>query len=266
MSTTDSPFGDYTADVPSAATATTTYDERSVEPLPMMLYEEFLPEDWNDVWEEWQPDGDFTNAMIKPEVLNAILALYSNSMGSQIAALFFQGDTTLLADDPLNKFNGIVTRAIADVNVPKVTPAGVIIAGNVVAVIKAFWAAIPDKYFNNPDYLIMMNMTDYRLLQTANIALKEAFDGVLNQAELNVYISTKIIGLVSMPKDYVLGGVATSDRASTQFFMAMDQDENSEKPRIERKANGSKYFFIRIDVKADANYREATEVLLYEPA
>ena len=26
--------------------------------------------------------------------------------------------------------------------------------------------------------------------------------------------------------------------------------------------NGSKYWFIRIDVKADANYREPTELLL----
>ena len=264
MSATSNPFGDYVAGVPTE-TKTTTYSERELEPQPMMMFERFLPEEFNDVWPDWQPTDDFTNAEINGEVLDAILELNQNGMGNQIARLFWQGDTTLLANDPLNKFNGIITRAAADVNVPKLTPAGVINSANVVDIIKDFWQNIPDYLIQNPDYKIIMNMTDYKILQLANLALKEAFDGVLDQAQLNMFLGNMIIGLSSMKKDHILGAVCNVDRATSNLFMGVDQDEATERPRIEKEANGSKYYFIRIDVKADANYREASELLLYEP-
>jgi len=266
MSTTDNPFGDYTAGAPAADTATTTYAERLLEVEPMVLFEKFLPEDFDDVWEQFQPNGDFTNAMENPKVLTAILDLHKNSMGRQISKLFFQGDKTLGAGNAMNKFNGIITRAIADANVPKVLAAGVITSANVVAIVQATYNAIPDKFIGNPDYKILMNMTDYRLLQIANIELKKAFDGVLGLTELDRFLNTQIIPLVSMPKDYILAGICTTNRATSNLFMGVLQDEKSEVPRIEKEANGSKYYFIRVDVKADANYREASELLLYKPA
>ena len=266
LSSTDNPFGDYSADAPSADTTTITYAERALDPSPMQMFLKFLPEDFDDVWPDWQPGGDFTNATLNAELLSAILEINENAMGRQIAQLFYQGDTTLAAAAPMNKFNGLVTRAIADANVPKITPAGVITVNNVVAIVKDFWTNIPDYFINNPDYVMQMNMTDYRLLQLANIALKEAFEGVLDLAELNMFITTKIVPLVSMPKNYILGAVANVNRMDSNQFMGVDQDEKTEVPRIEKMANGSKYYFIRIDVKADANYREASELLLYKPA
>lgn len=266
MSATANPFGDYTADAPAGDTTTTTYAERLLSPQPMMMFETFLPEDFDDVWEDWQPDGDFTNSEINGEVLDALLAINQNGMGNQIARLFWQGDTTLLANDPLNKFDGVVTLAIADVNVPKTTPAGVITGVNIVAIIKDFWTNIPDHLINHPDYKIAMNMADYKILQLANIGLKEAFDGILDQAQLNLFLGSKIIGLSSMKKDHIVGAVMNVDRSSSNLFMGVDQDEATERPRIEKKSDGSKYWFVRIDVKADANYRESSEVLLYEPA
>lgn len=266
ISNTDSPFGDYSLAAPVADTVTTTYAERVLEPAPKMLFEKFLPEDFDDVWPDWQSQGDFTNATLNATILAAMLELNQNGMGRQIAKNFYQGDSNLGAGNPLNWFDGIITRAIADVNVPKVTPAGVITKANVVAILKEFWVNIPDKFINDPDYTIQMNMTDYRLLQLANIELKEAFEGVLDVEALNMFISNKIVPLVSMPKNYILGAVGNVNRLTSNLFMGVDQDEMTERPRIEKEANGSKYWFVRIDVKADANYRESTELLLYEPA
>ena len=108
MATTENPFAEYTADAPSSDTVTTTYSERALEPQPMVMFESFLPEDWDDVWKEYQPDGDFTNAMLNPEVLNAMLALQLNSAGRQVAKLFYQGDTSLATSSPLHFFDGLV--------------------------------------------------------------------------------------------------------------------------------------------------------------
>lgn len=266
MSIADDPFGDYTSGAPDADTATTTYAERELEPQPMMLFESFLPEDFDDVWEQYQPDGDFTNAVQNPEVLNAILELHANAMGRQISKLFFQGDDSLAADNPLNKFDGVLTRALADANVPKVTPAGNITISNVIDIVKSFWNEIPDKFIEDPDYIVMMNMTDYRLLKQANIALKQSYQGVLDVMDLTAYLGTRIIGLVSMKKNYIMGGVASADRSKSNFFMGVIQDERGEAPRIEKYANGSKQWFIRVDVKADANYRTPGDLLVYKPS
>lgn len=263
LSQAEYPFDDYSPDAPVADSAAFTYAERELIPQPMQMFVKFLPEIFDDVWPDWQGVNDFTNRELNAELLAAILELNENKMGHQIAELFYQGDTTLLAGDPLNKFDGLITRADADVNVPKIPLAGPITKGNVVAIIKDFWENIPDKFMRDPDYFIQMNMTDYRLLQLANIELKEAFDGVLDIGELNIFISTKIVPLVSMPKDRILGAVANINRATSNQFMGVDQDEMTEMPRIEKMANGSKYYFIRIDVKADANYREASELLLF---
>ena len=262
---TDDPFDDYSADAPVSDSITTTYAERFVEPKPMMMYETFLPEDWNDVWEELQPDGDFTNATQNPQVIAAMLAQYQNKMGSQVARLFYQGDTSLAAGQALNKFDGIITRAKADVNVPKTTPAGAITSANVISIVKDFWQNIPDKFINDPRYIIQMNMTDYRLLKEANLALKESYTGVLDVVDLTAYLGTKIIGVVAMQKDHILGSIVSTNKAEANLFLGMEETETMEKPRIEKKSNGSKYYFVRIDVKADANYSHGPDLLLYEP-
>ena len=266
LSTTANPFGDYAPGAPVADTATVSYAERYLEPLPMQMFIKFLPEDFNDLWEDLQPDGDFTNATLNSKVLSAIMALQQNAMSNQISDLFFQGNTSLGAGLALNKFNGVITRAVADATVPKIVAVGAITSANVAAIVKDFWVNIPDKFVNNPDYVMLMNMTDYRLLQVANLELKDAFEGILDVEALNVFLGKKIIPLVSMPKDYILGAVANVNSATSNLFMGVDQDEKSEKPIIEKEANGSKYYFIRVDVKADANYRESTELLLYKPA
>lgn len=266
ISATANPFGDYTADAPIADTVTVTYAERVVEPQPMMLFLTMLPEDLDEIWPGWQSDGDFTNSTINAEVLTAILAMNQQGMGKQVAELSFQGDDTLSAGLPLNKFTGWVTSAIADANVPKVTPAGVITGANIAAIVKDFWTNIPWKFRNNPNYKMMMHSADYDLLQLANLALKEEFTGILDVAQLNVFLGQMITPLESMPKNHILGGITGVDKNTTNFFTGVIEDESNEMPRIEKFADGSKKYFIRIDMKADVNYRVSEELLLYKPA
>ena len=111
LSQTDDPIGDYTTGVP-ADTVTTTYAERSLEPVPKTVMERFLPEDMQDVWDKWQPTGDFTNLMQNAEFLRDVLRLTRNKLGTQLGRNFWQGDTG--GSLPDNLFNGIITRTAAD--------------------------------------------------------------------------------------------------------------------------------------------------------
>ena len=264
LSSTDNPLGDYTSGVPAADTVTTTYSENELEPKPMTLYEEFLPEDYQDVWDKWQPVGDFTNLMQNPEVIADVLEIYQNKMGTQLSSLFWQGDTTLLANDPLNKFDGIITRAAADPSVIDVTNIGVITKTNVADVIADVWAAIPEEFFENPDYIIHMNTTDYRLLQEFNNDAKKTTVGVIYEQIRNLFLNHRIQHYSGLPKNSVVGALTRPDSDESNLFLGYYVDADAENPRINYKDNAGRNMFVRLDLKADANYREGSEIVLYQ--
>lgn len=266
ISQTADPFGDYTSSKPGADTVTTTYAERELDPQKMTMYEEWLPEDWQDVWDKWQPVGDFTNLRMNPEFMADVIELYMNNGGTQLSKLFFQGDTTLGAGNALNKFNGIVTRAIADAGVVNPPAIGAITKANAVDVIESVWNAIDDKYLDDPDYLIAMNTTDFKLLQQFNNDAKKTTVGVLSQDIQDLFLNKRIVHFSGMPKNYVLAAKGLSNSDLSNLFFGFWVEFTDENPKINFVENAGREIFVRFDVKADANYREATEIVLYEPA
>lgn len=265
LSQTANPIGDYVAAAPSSETATTTYAERELVVQPMTVYETFVPKTFHDLWDKWKSVGDFTNLELNSELLNAILDLYKDGIGTQMAKLFWQGDTTLAAANPLNKFNGIVTRAIADANVIKPTPAGNITASNFMDILSAVWNAIPDKFIDDPDFVINVNTTDFKVMQTANTALKEAFVGVFGMSIDTMFQEKKIKHFQGMTRHHIVAAKSTNDERSN-LNMGVWVDPDSEDAIVDKVANNSRQWFIRLDFKADANYRISEEVVLYEPA
>jgi len=264
LSQTDNPIGDYTSGVPSSSTATTTYAERELEPKKMTIYEPFLPEDWQEVWDKWQPTGDFTNLMMNPEFVADVLEIYRNKGGAQLAANFWQGDTTLAAGNALNKFNGIITRAAADADVVDVANIGAITKANVVEVLEGMYSATLDKFMNNPDFIYHMNTTDFKLLQLYNNDAKKTTVGVLTENVQNLFLEKRIRHYTGLPKNSVVGAVSTTDRRDTNLFMGMYFDPVLETPKMGLKDNAGRTHFVRFDYKVDANYRVGSEIVLYQ--
>ena len=265
ISQTADPIGDYQADAPAGATATTTYAERELVMQPMTVYETFLPTTFHDIWEKFKSAGDFTNLELNAELMNAILALYKNGIGTQMSKLFWQGDTTLGAGNALNKFNGIVTRAKADVNVIKPTPAGNITDSNFMDILAAVWAAIPDKYIDDPDFVIHINTTDYKTMQAGNTKLKEAFVGVFGMGLETMYQTKKIKHFQGMPRHHIVAAKTTNGEDSNLNLGVWVAAED-ESAVIDKVSNNGRNWFLRLDFKADANYRCSEELVLYTPS
>lgn len=265
ISQTENPIGDYVEDSPTTDTATTTYAERELVMEKMTIYEEFVPTDFHDIWKVWKSVGDFTNLELNQKLLTAILNLYKNGIGTQMAKLFWQGDKTLGAGNALNKFNGIITRAIADANVIKPTPSGNITEANFMDILSLVWNATPDKFIDDADFVFHCNTTDFKTMQTGNTALKQAFVGVFGMSLDNMYQQKKIKHFQGMPRHHILGAKATNDDMSNLFSGAWIDIDN-ETAIVDKVANNSRKWFLRIDAKADANYRVAEEMVLYEPA
>lgn len=266
ISQTTDPFGDYTSGAPGADTVTTTYAERDIEPQKMTLYEEFLPEEWQDVWDKWQPVGDFTNLMMNPEFMADVIELYMNNGGTQLAKLFWQGDTTLGAGNPLNKFDGIVTRAIADAGVIDAVTLGVpLTKANIIGAVENVYNAMPDKYLDDPDWIINMNTTDFKLLQSANLDAKKTTTGVLTTNVERLFLEKRIQHYQGMPSNYMVGAKGLPNSDDSNLFFGFYVEFTNENPVVNKVTNAGRNMFIRYDVKADANYREATEIVLYSP-
>ena len=264
LSMTDDPLGAYTTGAPSSATVVTSYSERELDPQPMMLYEEFLPEDFLDVWEKWQPIGNFTELRLNPEFLADVISLYENKIGTQLSKLFWQGDKTLLSTSPLHFFDGIITRAIADPNVVDVPNVGAITKANVVDILAAVWGAIPNKFLEDPNFKINVNSTDYKLLQQANNDAKKSTVGVLNENVENMFLNHRIDHFEGIPKNSIVGARSMIGDNTSNLWMGFFTSIDAENPRVNYKDNSGKLRFIRWDLKADANYREGSEIVLYQ--
>lgn len=265
LSQTANPIGDYVAAAPSSVTATTTYAERELVVEKMTVYETFVPTTFHELWKKWQSIGDFTNLELNAELLNAVLDLYANGIGIQMSKLFWQGDKTLGAANAMNKFNGIITRAIADGNVIKPTPAGNITSSNFMDILAAVWNAIPDHLIDDADFVLHINTTDWKTMQTANTEMKQAFVGVFGMNIETMYQTKKIKHFQGLTRHHIVGAKATNDDKSN-LCMGVWVSPEDESVIVDKVANNSREHFLRLDFKADANYKEPSEIVLYEPA
>ena len=259
--TADDPMGAYET-TPTGETADTDYAERELNMVSRMLYEIIDPVVWHEIWDQFASTGmTFTNLALNQEVAAAVFELYRNAVGRQTAKDFWQGDT-----GNAGEFDGIITRAAADAAVIDVTPAGVITELNVIDIVEAVWNAIPNQFFEDSDYSIHMNTTDYKLLQIANQTAADSTSGYLNNMIKNLFLGHRIKHYAGLPKDRIVGakGTAGMDSNLVFGFYAIPDDEIGA-PIIDKVQNNSRDMFVRVDFKMDANYREGSEIVLYQP-
>jgi hypothetical protein len=255
------PIGVYTQTAPTADTVTIAYSERKLSMTAGTIYLEFVPSLWHGtLWKLWQSVGDFTNLELNTKLVSAILDLIMDKAGMHYSLLAFQGDKNLAASTKMHFIDGWVTRAIADANVIKPTPAGNITANNFADILAAVWSAIPSHLIKDPDFTLKVDTAVWKLMQTSNIKLQEAFAGVLgsNLADAK-YLTSKIIPFDGMKSNHIFG--SKSDNLFAGFWV----DLENEGLRIDRVANNSHTWFMRLDIKMDVNYVAPNELVLYEP-
>ena len=95
---------------------TQSTDERDLEPDPYMVYIEFDPNKYRKIWEKWQPSGEFVFTELKPEVQKQLLELLltgENGVDNYMGNAILNGNKAA-GVGPLNKFDGLITKALAD--------------------------------------------------------------------------------------------------------------------------------------------------------
>ena len=261
------PLEDYTTGNPAFASGADK-NKRDIEPKKMTLSGTFQPDEWLAEWDRYAPNGSLTDLMINQSFLQRVIELALNRSYTQIAKLFWQGDTGAGGASPLRFFNGIITKILADSDsdVTFITPAGVITQANIVDRIVDMYKAIPEKFLEDPSYKIHMSPADFRLLNLFNNDVKKSSVGVLDQKSFNLFLNQRIESYIGFPKDYLVGA-RTSLAPDSNFvfanYFSLDNEFNG--IQVAKTENLGKIFGYRVDFMADVQYRCGEDIVIYKP-
>jgi len=235
-----------------------TWDERSIEPLDTMFYDEFNPRTFESAWKPFQPNGPLVDRVMNPLIQSAIMAEAVQSVGTQLGKIIWQGDT--LGATAISFFDGYIKIATNDGAIA-VTPAGAITAANVIQILEDSIAAIPDGVYEDPNMIIHMSTADIRLYKEAARALD--FKGAnITEAGEDRFGGFEIRAYSGMAKDTILIAKATAGKDSN-LWAAVDVSGDEENPKIARTRAASELFFIKIILKYAVNIPNPTETVLY---
>lgn len=268
MKQTADPIGAYVASpVTGDITVTTDRDKRDLVLEPGMIYEEFDPNDYIALWDKWGSVGPFSQLKMNPLFMRDVLELTAPGLGANLSKYFWQGDKAGTTFSGLTLNDGIIVQAAADANTIKPVTSGVITSANIIAVIQKVIDAIPDKDYDNQDYVINMSTADWRILQRVNTDTKKTNDGVLEDTFKNFIEEKRIQHFVGLPKDYIVATKSTNAENSN-LVMGFWFDEVNElrNMKVDYIANNSEEMFMKLNIKFGAQYRYSENLVLYEPA
>jgi hypothetical protein len=267
LETNEDPFETYTDADPGFTGVTTKY-KRELVPEKMTISGTITPSAWLSVWEKYRAQGTLTELKQNPAFMASVVDLIKNAANRQLAKLIWQGDKAAGGASPLRFFDGLIKKlkADSDTNVIFVTPAGNLTQANVVDILQAVYAAMPDKYIDDPDWKILMNSGDFKLLQFFNNAVKETTVGVLDEVVKRLFLEKRIIHFTSLPDSHVIGA-KVSNAEDSNFVLGMYFDVDSEfgAMRVDYTTNFSKVVGYRVDLMADVNYRYGGDIVFYKP-
>lgn len=248
--------------MPTTKSATVTWSEATLTPVDMMIYiPDINPRVFENVWRPFQPKGALPNKVLDPNIQKTFADVVLKQAQWQIGKMLWQGDVTAAASTRLNFFDGYTTRAAASSTNIDVTNQGTITVNNVISILEAVVAAIPDALFENPDFYLHMSTATFRLYQKADRALTTKGQQYWGAAD-QVFANVKIRHYSQFPANKVLGCVATNGQDSC-LYAAVDRSRDVENLIIEKLRPEGEHYFLKALFKMDANFSLDSESVYY---
>jgi hypothetical protein len=257
-----------TAAATPSSSGTLTYDERQLDPQPWMIYTEFNPQDFRQVWKNYAPSADqlLYDTTLPPEVerefLDALLQRHFEDTGEAL----IQGDivSSPVGSYPNGFFNGILTRARNDAAVVDIASPVALTENNIISKIKACYEAAPKAVRKSADFKFLVSEDTALLYENAQIAKTYKGGNDIDSTDtLRQYKGKKIVGLVGCPDDVIMAGNFSSTPQSN-IHLGVTNVANHTSVKIERLQNNSELFFMQMRMKADTQIAKGNEFVLYD--
>lgn len=248
--------------MPTTKSATVTWSEAVLTPVEMMIYiPDINPRIFEAAWREFQPKGALPNKVLDPKIQKLFADVVLKQAQKQIGRLFWQGDTTLAASDPLHFFNGYVTRAAASSANIDVTNIGAISASNIGAILEDCEAAVPDALYEDRDMIYHMSTASFRMYEEAQRLMTFKGKGPADKGEPN-FAGREIRHYSGFPANKIIVAKATTGQDSN-LYAATDKINDVENLVIEKLRPEGEHYFLKALFKMDANFSLAAETVYY---
>lgn len=247
---------------------TITYDERVLAPEDIMVYTEFNPNDFRDVWVPFQPQGDFVFSRLAPEVQRVVVELALDGVGGvspYMGTAIWQGDTGGGAP-PLDKFDGLIVKALADGDVIDVPLTGPATEGNIVSYLEDVYNAAPVAVRARETFKIFLSEANKELYWNALMAKQSSdanpFHDIAQMGPLT-YKGKRVVALVGCPDDSIVATHSSPGRDSNLYLgLAGPGSNNEEVIKIDRLQANSELWFIKVLWGADTQIKWGQELVL----
>lgn len=243
-----------------------TYDERVLNPDDFMVYVEFNPNDFSDLWQYLQPVGQFNWTKLKPAVQKELLTLLisgENGVDNYMGSAILNGDKTLAMSNPLSRFNGLIVKALADVDVIDVTNYAALTVSNILAKLDDTIDQTREPIRNSPNYKILMNSTDWETYGKALRALD--FKGIdWSQGPPKTYRGKTLVPLAGMPANNMIATIATDNRGSN-IHLGVRGFADFSSIQVEKLQANSELWFFKMLMAADTQIKFGQDMAFYHP-
>ena len=244
---------------PTSKKGTAEVTGRKLVPADYMLYDEFNPRDFEDHWFATQLNPTLIDRRLPVTIESIIIQEYLKQHNKWLGKAVLVGDTT--RTDSYKYFNGLVTRAIGDADVPKVASPVVITLENIASCFRQTLNRVAADVLYDPTLKFFVSYKTAQLWEEAqqNPAYLKGVDMTL--AGINRFSGRTIVPLFGMPDNTLLLGKGTADMTSN-LWVGMNSKQDATVQFQKLQAN-SELYFIKMLMKVDTNYGFGQELSLY---
>lgn len=248
--------------MPTTKSATVTWSEAQLQPVEMMIYvPDINPRIFEHTWRPFQPKGALPDKVLDPRIQRTFADVVMAQAQNQLGRLFWQGNTTLAASNPLHFFNGYVTRAAASSTNIDVTNIGTISVNNIQAILNDCDESVPDALYEDPDMVFHMSTASFRLFQQSIRNLTYKGQGPADQVPA-IFNGREIRHYSGFPANVVLVAKATTG-VDSNLYAATEKVNDVDNFKIEKLRPEGELYFLKALFKFDANFSLASETVYY---
>lgn len=252
---------------PMAATPTSqgtfTHNERELDPDPFLVYVEFDPNDYRDMWEFAAPKGEFVFTQLNPKIQAALLKELlegTNGVNEYMGTAIFQGNKAT-GTDPYNNFDGLITKAKADADVIDVSNYAALTSSNIFAKLQSIHDATRVPTRRNSKFKYLMSVVDTEKYSEAQ--KNQSYKGVDVTSEgIMKFHGKDVVPLVGMPENTVIATIADSTRGSN-IWMGVRGMADFSAIKVDLVQNNSDLWFFKMKMSCDTQIKFGQDLSLY---
>lgn len=243
---------------PDTSLGTMTIDGRTLVPADYTIYAEFNPRDFEQHWYATQLNPTLIDRRLPVSIESVIIQEVLKRHNEYLGLALLQGNTTLLTN--LKYFNGLITRAKADVLVPKVASPVVLTVSNIGDAFQGTLNVIARAVLYNPGLKFFVSYKTAQVWeQYQRTVLYKGVD--MTAAGIMRFAGRTIVPLNGMPDDTIFLAIGAADASSNLWVGMNSTDDNT--LQLQRLQNNSELYFVKMLMKVDTNYGFAEETALY---